>query len=458
MNKKMEKTEETKEATLLRTGDVKKLIPQFAIPAIIGFVVVSLYNIIDRVFIGQGVGEMAIAGLALTMPIANIIAAIGTLVGVGASTRLSIVMGKGDYNWARNILAHVPMLTVIMSTIFCTSTLLFMDKLLILFGGSDVIIPYAKEYLNIVIPASVFTNMCFSLCSVLRGMGKPKESMYIMMSGVALNIVLDPIFIFALDMGIKGAAIATAISMFLSAIYAIYHFIGKDKLISFHRKNFRLKGYIVKNIMSIGLAPFIVNTSAGFVALIMNSKLQKYGGDLAIGAFGVINTYLVFLVMILLGLSQGMQPIIGYNYGRNNMKRMKDTFIHGVKIGSVICVIGFLIFQIFPNYLAMAFVGRSSSGMTEIIVRGLRISSLAFPTLAIQVVASQYYQAVSKAKSAIVLSVSRQVVLLIPLVLILPSFVGLDGVWYSMAISDAVATIMAIFFISHERKVLYRKA
>lgn len=453
----MERKEETKEAELLRTGDVKKLIPQFAIPAIIGFVVVSLYNIVDRIFIGQGVGELAISGLALTMPIANIIAAIGTLVGVGGSTRLSIVMGKGDYNWARNILAHVPMLTVIMSSIFCASTLFFLDELLLLFGGSENITPYAKEYLNIVIPASVFTNMCFSLCSILRGMGSPKKSMYVMMSGVVINLILDPIFIFVLGLGIRGAAIATAISMFLGAIYAISHFVGKDKLISFHKENFRLKGYIIKNITSIGLSPFMVNAAAGFVALIMNTQLQKYGGDLAIGAFGVINSYIMFLIMIILGLSQGMQPIIGYNYGRENLKRVKDTYLEGTKIGSIICIIGFLIFQIFPKYLAMAFVGNSDSGITELIIQGLRIGTLAFPVLAIQIVASQYFLAVSKAKTAIILSVSRQIVILIPLVIFLPRVMGLTGVWSSMAISDICATILSIYYILKERKSIYKR-
>lgn len=265
-----------KDATRLGTDSVRSLVVKFAIPGIVSLVVVSLYNIIDRIFIGQGLGAMAISGLALTLPIGNMVAAIGTLIGVGAAARTSIVLGRRDYEWARNILAHVPMLSIVLSIVFASLSLIFLDELLLLFGGSENTIPYAKEYLEIIIPASVFTNLCFSLSSVIRGSGHPNKSMAVILLGVVLNIILDPIFIFWFDMGIKGVAIATAISMFCGAVFAVSHFVGKSKQLAFHWKNFRFKGHIIKNIISIGMSPFAMNFAASFVALILNKQLLNW--------------------------------------------------------------------------------------------------------------------------------------------------------------------------------------
>lgn len=441
-------------ASRLGTESITKLIPKFAIPGIIGLVVVSLYNIIDRIFIGHGVGPMAISGLALTMPISNMVAAIGTLIGVGAAARTSIVLGRGDYNWARNILAHVPMLSIALSSVFIILSLLFLDELLLMFGGSEQTLPYAKEYLSIVIPASIFTNICFSLSSVIRGSGHPNKSMYVVLLGVVLNIILDPIFIIWFDMGIRGAAIATAISMFFGAVYAVSHFIGREKPLSFHIENFRLKGHIIKNIISIGMSPFAMNFAASFVALILNNQLKQYGGDLAIGAFGIINSYLMLSVMMVLGFCQGTQPIIGYNYGQGNMKRVKDTFFITLKITSLVCFGGFLIIQFFPRYLAYAFVGNEPQ-MVDIVIRGLHLCSICLPLVATQIVIAQYFMAVSKAKLSIVMSLSRQVLFLIPFIIILPNFWGLDGVWLSIPFADFIAAVIGIIFINREKKRIY---
>ncbi len=445
------------QASRLGTDDIKSLIPPFVIPAIIGMVIVSLYNIIDRAFIGHGVGVMAISGLSLTMPISSMIAAIGTLVGVGASARISIVLGKRDYQWACNILAHVPMLTFILSSVFVLLSFLFMDELLALFGGSPDTIPYAKEYLNIVIPASILTNLCYSLSGVIRGSGNPKKSMYVLLVGVVLNIILDPIFIFVFDMGIKGAAIATAISMAVGAAYAIMHFIGKDKIISFKLENFRLKRSIIRNIISIGVSPFAINFSASCVALIVNTQLKKYGGDLAIGAFGIINSYLTILVMIILGFCQGVQPIIGYNYGAELRDRVRTTFLLTVKINTYICVAGFMIFQIFPSTLSYLFVGSNEVEMTNLVVQGLRICSALFPFIAVQIVTSQYYMAIGKSSYAIILSVLRQIVLLIPLVLLLPKVWGLTGILLSFPISDGLSTLIALVLLYQEDGLFFKK-
>ncbi len=441
--------------TRLGSDDIRKLLINFTIPAIVGLVIVSLYNIIDRIFIGQGVGVMAISGLSLTMPIGNMVAAIGTLIGTGASARISIVLGKGDYGWARNILAHVPMLTFILSAIFTALTMFFLDDLIMLFGGSSETAPYAKEYLLIVIPASVFTNLCFSLSAVIRATGNPRKSMYVVLVGIILNIILDPIFIFVFDMGIKGAAVATAISMFIGGVYAVTHFVGKEKILSFRTENFRLKKNIIRNIISIGVSPFTVNVLASGVALIVNNQLQKYGGDLAVGAFGIIISYLTIVVMIVLGFCQGAQPIIGFNFGAERMKRVRETLFLSIKFNTLICIVGFILFQLIPRPLISLFVGKEEIEMIEMAVRGLRITSMAFPLIALQIVISQYYMAVSKAKHAILLSVMRQFIFLIPLVIFLPTIFGFDGVWYSFPISDSIATIFACILIYREDRVLH---
>ncbi len=437
----------------LGTESIKRLLIRFTIPAITGLIIVSLYNIVDRIFVGHGIGVLAISGLSLTMPISNMVAAIGTLVGVGASARISIVLGKGDYNWARNILAHVPMLTLIISAIFTLFSMLYLDELLTLFGGSPDTIPYAKEYLNIVIPASVFTNLCFSLSAVIRGTGNPRKSMYVVVVGILLNIILDPIFIFVFDMGIKGVAIATAISMFIGAVYAISHFIGSNKPISFRLENFAIKRRIVRNIISIGISPFAVNFASSCVALIVNVQLKKYGGDIAIGAFGVIISYLTIVIMVVLGVCQGAQPIIGFNYGAEKMKRVRETLFTSIKVSTIICIAGFLLFQLAPKPLTFLFIGNSEPIMTDMVIRGLRLCSILFPVIALQIVVSQYYMAVSKASYAIMLSIMRQVIFLIPLVMVLPTFWDLDGIWYSFPISDGIATIFAAILIWRENGI-----
>lgn len=440
-------------AARLGTESISKLIKIFSIPGIIGLVVVSLYNIIDRIFIGQGVGAMAISGLALTLPISNMVAAIGTLVGVGASARISIALGRNNYERARDIVAHVPMLNILFSLIFATISLLFLEELLMLFGGSENTIPYARDYLKIVIPASVFTNICFSLSSIIRGSGHPNKSMSVILLGVILNIILDPIFLFVFDMGIEGVAIATAISMFIGSLYAILHFVREDNPLAFKLNNFRPKWSIIRNITSIGLSPFSMNFAACFVALIVNVQLQKWGGDLAMGAFGIAYSYLMLIIMIVLGFCQGVQPILGYNYGSNNMDRVKETVVSSLRITTLVCVVGFLIIQIFPRQLALAFV--SDESMIELVIQALRICSICFPVVAYQIVISQYFLSVGKAKISVVMSLSRQVIFLIPLIIILPNYWGLIGIWLSIPIADLSSSILGLFFILREKKRLH---
>ena len=298
-----------------RVGEV---LLDYSIPAVIGMVMASLY-IVDRIFIGQGVGPLAISGLALTFPLMTLVMAIGTLVGVGASARISIVLGMNDVRWARNILGNAFVLTFLFSAVLITFSMLYLDDILLAFGGSAQTIPYAKDYLRIVIPGSVLSNLSYSFSGVMRATGYPRKSMYTILIGVGLNVILDPIFIFGLNMGIEGAAVATVISMFVSMLFVMSHFFNTKHQVHFRVGCFRPKARIIRNIVSIGMAPFLMNLAASVVNIIMNNQLVREGGDLAIGAFGIINSFGMLIVMCVLGLCQGMQPIVGFNYGAGKM-------------------------------------------------------------------------------------------------------------------------------------------
>ena len=432
---------------------IGKLLLKYSIPAIVGMVVVSLYNIVDRVFIGQGVGAMAISGLALTFPLMNMVAAVGTLVGVGASTRISIVLGMKDIKWARNILGISFLLTFVMSMLLITPSMIWMEEILRLFGGSDLTIPYAKEYLYIVIPGSVLTNLSFSFGGMMRAAGFPVKSMLVNIIGLGLNFILDPIFIFGLGMGIQGAAWATVISMFASAVFVMSHFANKKHDLHFERDGFKLKARIVRNIVSIGMAPFLMNTAGSFVNIIMNRQLFSTGGDLAIGAFGIINSYGAFIVMMVMGLCQGMQPIVGYNYGANHLKRMKDTLILVIKIATIIMTVGFLLGELLPGPLVALFT--TDETLREMTVPGLRIVFAVYPLIGFQIMIAQFHQSIGMAKEAIFMSLSRQVLFLMPLIYVFGNMWGLSGVWWALPVSDFVAFLTAVYFLIRIKNIFY---
>ncbi|MEG1553592.1 MAG: MATE family efflux transporter [Rikenellaceae bacterium] len=446
---------ENKRYTELRQEKVGVLLRRYSIPAIVSMVVVALYNIVDRIYIGHGVGSMAIAGLTLTLPISSMIAAIGTLVGAGASSRMSIVLGMNDIRWARNILGHVPILTCILSLLFIIPTMIYIEPILYLFGGSEATLPYARDYLMIVIPASIFTNLCYSFSNVIRASGFPKKSMSVVLVGVLLNVILDPIFIFWFDMGIRGAAIATAISMFVGAVYAVSHFMNPKHEVSFHKDSFKIRLNIIKNILSIGFSPFIMNFIASAVAILVNNQLRIYGGDIAIGSFGIINSYQLFISFIVLGLCQGMQPIIGFNYGARNNKRVKDTFFLAARASTIIFGVGLLLMEVFPRLASMIFT--SDPELIELTIRGMRIAFAAAILIGIQIVISHFFTSIGKAMQATIMTISRQLIFLIPLLAILPMFWGLDGVWLAIPVSDILAFLLAMFFILREKRHLYPK-
>lgn len=429
---------------------ISRLLIHYAIPAVIGTMVNALYNIVDRIFIGQGVGPLAISGLTLTFPILLFMQAFGMLIGAGAATRVSIHLGRKANDMAENVLGNAFTLTFILSALTIVPCMLFMRPLLIAFGGSEQTIPYAEDYLYIAIPASLLASLSFSFNAVMRASGYPRKAMITMMIGAIANVILDPIFIFVFDMGIQGAAIATVISMALSAAFVMAHFVRKDSLVRFHKEYFRLKGPIVWNILTIGISPFAMQLAGSLVNVVMNHSLKKYGGDLAIGASGIITSVGMLLVMLIIGIAQGMQPIVGYNYGAGLHKRALETLKLVIILSTVITGTGFVCSALFPQMIVKVFT--TDADLVAISANGLRLTLFAFLVVGSQLSISQFFQSIGVAWKAMFLSLSRQCIFLIPAILFLPPFFGLDGVWLAGPFSDLLAAVTAWFFLAHHVK------
>lgn len=424
---------------------IGKLLLYYAIPAVIGTVVNSLYNIIDRVFIGQGVGPLAISGLALTFPILTFMQAFGMLVGAGASARISIYLGRKEHATANHVLGNALMLTFLFSALTITLGLVFLKDLLLLFGGSEQTIPYAESYLYITIPGNILAALSFSFNGMMRASGYPKKAMLAMLTGAILNILLDPVFIFIFGMGIQGAAIATVISMAVSAGMVMHHFMKKESIVRFHYKYFKLKTSIVLGILAIGMSPFAMQMAASAVNAIMNTSLTRYGGDLAVGAFGITMSFGLLLVMLVLGVSQGMQPIVGFNYGAGHYKRVLQTLKLVTIVATTITSIGFLCSTFIPHLIVRAFT--VDTELTEIAVNGMRITFSAFAIVGFQMVAGNFFQSIGIAWKSMLLSIMRQCLFLIPALLIVPRYFGLDGVWMASPIADTLSAVVAALFI-----------
>jgi len=440
----------------LGTEKVGRLLLDYSIPAVIGMVMMSMYNIIDRIFIGQGVGPLAISGLALTFPLMTLVTAIGTLVGVGSASRISIVLGMKDLRWARNILGNAFVLTFLFSALLVTASMWFLDDILVWFGGSSQTIPYAKEYLRIVIPGSILSNLSFSFSNIMRASGYPHKSMYTVLIGVGANVVFDPIFIFGLDMGIRGAAVATVVSMSLSAMFVLGHFFDPRHPVHFRSDSWRLKPRIIRNIVSIGMAPFLMNTAASVVNIVMNNQLVRYGGDLAIGAFGIVNSYAILVIMIVMGICQAMQPIVGYNYGAGKLKRVKDVLLLTIRVASLAVTVGFVCCESFPGIMVRAFT--SDPDLGEMARRGMRLAYMMWPVVGFQIVISTFFQSIGKAYKAIFMGLSRQVIFLIPALYLFAKWFGLEGIWLSMPFADSLAAIIGLCFLLREKNVLYSRS
>jgi putative MATE family efflux protein len=405
----------------------------------------SLYNIVDSIFIGQGVGPYAISGLAITFPLMNLSAAFGAMVGVGGSTILSIYLGQKKYNSAKKVLTNVVGLNVVLGILFMLLSLIFLDPILYFFGASETTISYAREYMQIILIGNVITHLYLGLNSLVRASGHPKKAMVATFLTVILNTALDPLFIFSFDMGISGAAWATVISQTISLIWVLRIFSNKNEVVRFDGKYISFDKKIIRRSLSIGLSPFLMNFAACFVVIIINQSLKEHGGDLAIGAYGIVNRVVFLIIMVVMGLNQGMQPIAGYNFGGGDMARVKRVLRLTIYAATVITTFGFLIGELLPTFVVSAFT--TDKELIALAAEGLRITVLVFPIVGFQMVVSNFFQCIGMAGKAIFFSLSRQVLFLIPGLLIFPTFFGTTGVWMSMPISDAIASIVAAIML-----------
>ena len=431
-----------KQAALeLGTKPVGRLLLQYALPAIVAMVASSLYNMVDSIFIGQGVGALAISGLAITFPFMNLSAAFGAAIGVGSSAFLSVKLGQRDYDIANKILGNCVMLNIIIGIAFGGVGLLFLDPILRFFGASDATLPYAREYMVIILIGNAVTHLYLGLNAVMRAAGKPRVAMYITIFTVVINAILDPLFIYTLRLGIRGAAYATILSQLMALMWQWKLFGNRKEFLHFDYGKFRVEMPIVRNIISIGISPFSMNACACLVVIFINNSLMKYGGDMAVGAYGIANRVAFIFVMVTMGVCQGMQPIAGYNYGAQNYNRMLEVLRLAVIAGTLVCAVGFVIAIFFPEPCVRLFT--TDVELIEKSVVAMRYIMALFVIIGAQMVITNFFQSIGKAKVSIFLSLSRQLIILVPSIAILPPLMGLNGVWLAMPLSDGIAAIMA---------------
>ncbi len=433
---------DNKKATLeLGTKPVGQLLLQYALPAIIAMTAASLYNIVDRVFIGQVVGPLAISGLAITFPFMNLSSAFGAAVGVGASTAISVKLGQRDYKTAEELLGNTVTLNLIIGLLFGVICLIFLNPILRFFGASDQTLPYARDYMEIILLGNMVTHMYFGMNAMLRASSKPRQAMYATVFTVVMNTLLDAVFILWWGWGIDGAAWATVISQLLALAYQIKLFTNKNELLHLKRGIYRLKSSLVKNIVGIGISPFLMNVCACIIVIFMNNQFVRYGGDLSVGSYGIANAIGTVFAMFVMGLNQGMQPIAGYNYGSQQLDRLMHVLRLAIIGATCIMTTGWLIAMVFPYYCARLFT--TDPELIRLSIRAIRINMLFYPFIGFQMVVTNFFQCIGKVKVSIFLSLSRQLLFLLPLLAILPSFFGVDGVWYALPGSDITAAIVA---------------
>lgn len=430
-----------KETLALGTRPVGHLLMQYALPAMVAMTAASLYNIIDRVFIGQVVGPMAISGLAITFPFMNLGAAFGAAVGVGSSTSISVKLGQRDYQTAEQLLGNTVTLNLIIGIAFSVVSLLFLDPILRFFGASDHTLPYARAFMQIILLGNVVSHMYYGMNAVLRAVSKPREAMIATILSVGLNIIFDFVFIYWWRWGIRGAALGTVVAQSIALAWQMRFFADKRQLLHLKRGIYRLKGSLVKLILSIGVSPFLMNATACIIVIFMNNQLVRYGGDLSVGAYGVANALAMVFMMFVMGLNQGMQPIAGYNYGSQQFDRLRRVVDISIIAGVCIMTVGWLVAMFLPHAVARLFT--SDPQLTRLSVKAIRINMLMFPLVGAQMVITTFFQCIGKVKLSIFLSLSRQLIILLPLLLLLPLFFGIDGVWYSLPSSDFLAAVIA---------------
>lgn len=466
-----------KQANTLSLGsdNIGSLLWRYAAPAIIAMASNSIYHIIDSIFVGHGVGGAAIAGMAITMPIMNIAGAFGAMVGVGAAARMSIRLGEGNMQAAEKTLANAVMLNLILGFALMAFMLIFLDPILQLFSGGNAsaeTIGYARDFMRIILLGNMTQHMYLGLNEQIRASGYPQKSMRIILTAVALNLCLNPLFIFKFGWGIKGSALATVISQAVSFLVASSHFCQKSSFVRFRRAAFVLDWKIIKAIISIGLAPFMVNICASLVAAFVNTALLKYGGtgvhdvvqtthasaDIFVGAYGIANRVVMLLIMVIQGLNQGMQPIVGYNFGAKQYDRVRKALYMTIGCGMTISTLGFLACQIFPEGIASLFVDSAKGGDETLMIaaasQAMRIIVTMFPLVGFQIVAAAFFQYIGHAKLAIFVSMTRQMLFLLPLLWIIPRYMGATGVWMSMPIADCASITLAAILLYRELKRL----
>ena len=438
-------TANTSIPTELGTDNIGRLLKQYALPAIIAQTASSLYNMVDSIFIGQGVGPLAISGLAVTFPLMNLSTAFGTLVGAGAATMLSVLLGQKNYKAANKVLGNVVSLNIIIGLLFMAVALVFIDPILYFFGASENTLPYAKEYITIILIGNVVTHLYFGLNAAMRSSGSPKKAMGLTIFTVVFNTILDPLFIFAFDMGIAGAAWATVIAQTLAMFVVLHHFNDKSKPFHFEKGILRLDIRVAKDSLAIGMGPFLMNAAACLVTLFINQQLRQYSGDLGIGAYGICNRFIFMFIMICMGLNQGMQPIAGYNYGARQYSRVREVFWKTARLAMVMTTLCFIFGMFFPKAAVGIFT--RDPELTDLAARALRITTLVFPIVGFQMIATNFFQSLGMVKKSVILSLSRQILFLLPLLYALPNWFGADGVWMSFPISDALATLLTIYML-----------
>ena len=430
---------------ILGIEPIGKLLKGYAVPAIIAMTAASLYNIADSIFIGHGVGALGIAGLAITFPFMNLAAAFGSLVGVGASTVVSVKLGQKDYAGANRALGNVLVLNIVIGIAFTIICLPLLDAILNFFGAGENTISYARDYMRVILIGNVITHSYLGINAVLRSSGHPRKAMFATLASVIINVALNPIFIFGFGWGIKGSAWATVISQVISLAWLMVHFADKSQLLHFKKGIYRLKSELVRSILAIGLSPFLMNLCACLVVLLINLGLKEHGGDMAIGAYGIVNRIVFLFLMIVMGFNQGMQPIAGYNYGALHFDRVIKVTKLTIGWAVGVCMFGFAVAYLFPWYIIRMFT--SDEELIQTAIYGMQIIFAAFPTVGFQMVSSNFFMSVGMPKQAIFLSLTRQLIFLIPLLVILPKFFGILGVWISLPASDFIAFILSAIML-----------
>ena len=437
----------------LGTESVGRLLLKFSIPAIIGMLVNVLYSIVDRIFVGRGVGSLPLSGVAVTFPITNVIMAFGMLAGIGAGAVISIKLGQNKKEEAEHILGNAFVLLVIFSIFITVLGVLFLEPILKILGANEDIMLYAKEFSFIIFLGVIFQNIAFGLNSVIRSQGDPKTAMITMLLGAFINFIANPLFIFVFKMGVRGSALSTVISQIITATWTLSFFLRGKGLLKLKRENLRLDSHIIKQIMSIGMSPFVMQLAASVVTIAFNKSLENYGGSIAIGAMALVTSINMLILMPIFGINQGVQPIIGYNYGAKNYKRVKKALKYAVMGATAITVFGFIMVELFPVQIIKIF-NSDDVGLVDMGSRGLTIFLLMLPIVGFTIVGTTYFQAIAKAKLSMILSLLRQVVFLIPLILILPNYFKLDGIWMAQPIADFITTVITGVFVYREMKIL----